>query len=51
MAFATTVKLVIATPLQALVHLDDESRFKAPGTSEGNWIWRKKNFDDKLQGV
>ena len=27
--------------LQDLPHLDNESRFKTPGISEGNWTWRK----------
>ena len=50
MAFATTAKLVIA-PLQDLLHLDNESRFNTPGTSEGNWTWRQKSFDNKLEGA
>ena len=50
MAFATMAKLVIA-PLQDLLHLDNESRFNTPEISEENWIWRKKNFYDELEGA
>ena len=50
MAFATTAKLVVA-PLQDLLHLDNEARFNTPGTSEGNWRWRQKSFDNRLEGA
>jgi len=45
----------VVVPLQDLLELGDEARFNAPGTTEGNWIWRLgcpvERLSDKLHGL
>jgi 4-alpha-glucanotransferase len=46
----TSAELVVS-PLQDLLHLDDQARFNTPGTVGGNWCWRMGSFDEALQGA
>ena len=45
----------VVVPLQDLLELGDEARFNAPGTTQGNWIWRLglpvERLADKLHGL
>ena len=50
LGMATSAALVVS-PLQDLLHLDDQARFNTPGTIGGNWCWRMSAFDEALQGA
>lgn len=50
LGMATSAALVVS-PLQDLLHLDDQARFNTPGTVGGNWCWRMTAFDDRLRGA
>ena len=50
LALASKAALVV-TPLQDLLHLDDQARFNTPGTVSGNWCWRLQISEQNLQGA
>ena len=53
LGLASTARLVV-TPIQDLLHLDDQARFNTPGTVQDNWVWRLSALDqcvdDALRG-